>query len=190
MSWWPDPGVVSAARGWRYQTESGLACLGSNKVFYNIPLLATSTLCQTQTIDLLVFACQRRSSYRYLPYANLHSQAKSRATRRVSGSPPGRPKTAPFFWSRIILKHVYFTLPLSIFRRKIICKGQNTLCPFLHILGLNCKVTLGLFSGFSWEYDEDKTTQHCKTYEEATGVSCLGPAGTLAWELGQSPTPG
>lgn len=154
VSWWPDPGVVSAALGWRYQTASGSACLGSDKVFYNIPLLPTSILCQTQTIDFLVFACQRRSSYRYLPYANLRSQAKSTDTGGMSGSPPGHPKTWLVFWPRTAVKHIYFTLPLPVFRRKIICKGQKTLSsPFLHTIGLNCKVPLGFFSGFSWEHD-------------------------------------
>lgn len=46
------------------------------------------------------------------------------------------------------------TLFSSIFRMQRICKGQNTLpSPLLYVTGLNCKVTLGLFSGFSWEQD-------------------------------------
>lgn len=82
------------------------------------------------------------------------------------------------------------TLFSSIFRMQRICKGQNTLpSPLLYVMGLNCKVTLGLFSGFSWEQDVyGKLGCHLcvcemrpeeKTFEEATGITCLGQL--LCW---------
>lgn len=78
------------------------------------------------------------------------------------------------------------TLFSSIFRMQRICKGQNTLpSPLLYVTGLNCKVTLGLFSGFSWEQDVygkpsyltcvcEMRPKEKKTFEEATGITCLG----------------
>lgn len=107
------------------ETEPGSAPLGSDKVFYSIPLLVTSPLHQTQTTDLLVFLCQRRSSCRYLPYANLHSQVKSTATDRCQGPLQVSEDLSSILVMNPCNKTTLASFFPSIFRMKRICKGKT-----------------------------------------------------------------